>query len=1675
MAMEPGGRADKLGNEYERLWVVYQLLCVLRNEVTAVTWEPAGQDAEGIDVLVGLPDGTQSHQSCKRENAGYGKWTLSHLRGRGVLDAAKSHLSKGPNHRFVFVSRDRCPELYDLAARAGGCGGQAHVDYDALPAGLRRCFHQLGQYWGFDPESSPADRATVFRMLTACETRADDIKLLEDHVRALAESTVDADPDVTRTLLADFAVHKLGTRLDRKQLEELLKTKNLALRGSVSRDSIKAAIQSLQTGFIDSIKAYLIRDQLIRREEATRLIDAVTANETDRPRLVMVHGRAGIGKSGVLFELAHALQERGVPFLPIRLDRKVPVGSADRFGRDVCGLHSSPARTLESFAGRDRSVLILDQLDALRWTATHTDRPMDVVTEIVREALNPLCRADITVVIVCRTFDLEDDPRIAHLKSLAKLVSIEIGLLTPDATRNVVNSGQDVWASLSEAQQCLLQQPQALYLWTRLKGSGGGAPIFRTHTDLMRAFWDDLFQQRRPQNVAPDDLKQVLDQLVAQMDRAGRLTAPASLIHASKADVVRFLQSSGILRVDDRSQCVFTHQSYFDFLVADDLNRRLLSGAVNLSDWLHASDQSLFRRDQLRQVLALQRDDDPHAYLGAIEALLRDDQIRFHLKHLITRLLGQAEPPIPGEVDLIIRLLDGKEWREPIFGQVLWNKPAWFAALDERGLWARWLDSEDEALVDMALRMMGFMSRHFGDRLAALLRPYISRDDPWPQRVAGALTRGDMDQESDSVFGLRVALIRRGHNSIGRLWWEALAKKHPRRCMRLLELRLRLLTKSGRALRSGQSDELASTGIEANGRDEAKWLRKAAARCPRLVWNRVATICRPLARLHRWAQRNHDLTDFRSPTSQLSDQSRDAMKLCEQVLVAGGRSLARRRPQVLEDLVAAWDSRPHPKCIERPLLRSMEALPDSKADYAIDWLIAKSRRLRIGDLLDRASEQEPARRLIARFALHCSDPVASRLERAIFNYRDPDLKRMLKYDHERMMQGHYYPNHHGRAQYLLASAIPVARLTALHKDQLGVWQRKFGKAPLGRGVRSYGGFVKSTIPTDRLHRLTDEHWLRIAGSDWSEKRYRHKVMGPGHLGEAGHEHFANDMGAMARRQPSRFAKLALRLAKNAPSNYLQQILRAFEQKDPSDVLTKAKEQNKDKPERVPPLERELASWRSATREEIEAVIERVGFPEDSETAKVICWLIEKRDDIDWSQSTIDLVARLASTHPDPAPDHYALEHHDSHDRSKMAPDVPGSGLNCVRGTAALAMGNLLFADQSLYKTLKETIIALTLDANIAVRAAAVATCCPILNINRDQAVEHFLSICTSADDRVFLSQYLGRFLSCALWSHQKQLIPVVERMARSEIDEVAKRGAAWAAAAWVYKGWCDGLLADCRTGSPAQRQGVAEVAGQCPWESETADARLELLPAFFNDDDKDVRHNAAQVFWKGEPWQDDRLMDLALRFIESRAFAEDPTPIIHGLADTQGSLLRCAAVIHAVADQFAGLLAIAARDMSKGVAGDVPAVRPGHDVYIDNHDRMCGTECVRQPPVKSCARRPAMSWAFQQVRVDGKSATPGSSCGWMSGLGLWRGSLCVSLCLTRTCHRTLQPTLHKDDAGRRLLAKLHCRPVDQAVSDQRRACASVRRSGCQALQAWAARSDCSARRTPGPASSCRRG
>jgi len=57
MSQIQGGRADKFGNAFERLWIVHLALDVVEGRATSIKWEPLGPEGAGVECVVSRSDG----------------------------------------------------------------------------------------------------------------------------------------------------------------------------------------------------------------------------------------------------------------------------------------------------------------------------------------------------------------------------------------------------------------------------------------------------------------------------------------------------------------------------------------------------------------------------------------------------------------------------------------------------------------------------------------------------------------------------------------------------------------------------------------------------------------------------------------------------------------------------------------------------------------------------------------------------------------------------------------------------------------------------------------------------------------------------------------------------------------------------------------------------------------------------------------------------------------------------------------------------------------------------------------------------------------------------------------------------------------------------------------------------------------------------------------------------------------------------------------------------------------------------------------------------------------------------------------------------------------------------------------------------------------------------------
>ncbi len=303
----------------------------------------------------------------------------------------------------------------------------------------------------------------------------------------------------------------------------------------------------------------------------------------------------------------------------------------------------------------------------------------------------------------------------------------------------------------------MLRNAFTLALWVDIARRSEPPLHFASRTHLLRAYWEQQRKAVRIERGLRDaDVNALLDQLVSYLDRERRLDAPRVLLN-SHTVAAEALLSLGLLQ-QQGGRVRFAHQAHADYLIAQRVVSKILAEGTKILQWLEG-DQSLFRREQVRQVLQMLRDDDPSTYVQAMAELLSSSDIRFHLRHLAVQVLRQVDDPLTAEVDLVVEVLQAGELTEYLSQHLLAYSPLWTRAILERGLVSPWLRSSNSALRSMALGVLGSCSEQLGDMIAAIALPVL-RETGYASREIARLLPHDVATDSPSIFEERLKLAR---------------------------------------------------------------------------------------------------------------------------------------------------------------------------------------------------------------------------------------------------------------------------------------------------------------------------------------------------------------------------------------------------------------------------------------------------------------------------------------------------------------------------------------------------------------------------------------------------------------------------------------------------------------------------------------------------------------------------------------------------------------------------------------------------------------------------------------------------------------------------------------------------------------------------------------------------
>lgn len=766
-----GGQADKYGNRFEGRWTTHCLADVLRGAVERIDLEPPGDAGEGVEFVL-YRGGRVEHHQVKSGRSG-GQWTVQRLAREGVLRHFESKLTADTGCSCVLVTEAPADALHGLTQAARS--SSSVQDFESrLNEDLRIAWQQIKVAW---PSLTPDEAAAAL-------ARVHDIQWSEEALRTLLtvelEALLEGPADMSIAVLAQYALDRLSGSVIALDVWAHLDGLGIGPTDWAHDASVAQAVNDAVDRYLRPHREEAILGATIPRAEVDEVHRLLTI---DIPGVVLVTGEGGIGKSAVAAQVVEALVSEGLPVLPLRADLLAPTMLPRGVG-DQLGLPGSPPAVLGGISADRRSVLVLDQLDSVSLTSGRHPELWQCLREVIEEARY---QRDMSVLIVCRRFDLENDDRLRTLRASdgGPATVVQVGPLSDETVGEVVASAGLSAQDLRPSQRELLAVPLHLRLLTLVASESGERTLnFETAKDLYDRFWEHK-RQRVSDRMAPRTARWA-DVLVAASDAMSQresLSIPRSSLDAF-GDEVPFLLSEHVL-VEEGGRVAFFHQGFFDYVFA----RAFRSHPEDLLSYLLETDQGLFRRAQVKQVLGYERDEEEEErYLRDLESMMNDSRIRFHLKRAALDHLMTVPDPSHEEWAILERGLEsGGEIKQHIL-DLLSGSPAWFDLVVDRGAIAAWLSSKDDERISEAVTILGRIQRSRPTKVAALLTPFIGASEEWNRRLLWLIQWADLAIDR-SFLDFFLQLLEsgalddaRGPIAVNSDFWSliyGLSKKHP--------------------------------------------------------------------------------------------------------------------------------------------------------------------------------------------------------------------------------------------------------------------------------------------------------------------------------------------------------------------------------------------------------------------------------------------------------------------------------------------------------------------------------------------------------------------------------------------------------------------------------------------------------------------------------------------------------------------------------------------------------------------------------------------------------------------------------------------------------------------------------------------------------------------------------
>ena len=751
MPYESGGRADKLGNKYEFNWIVLKFIDIISEKIDAIKVEAIGEEEVGVDVWVRYSNGITEAQQCKGRNASKDYWTLSDLNSRGILKYWKLHLSRDLTTKVSLVSPLPFTNFSDLIYRAKtNDNAQSFIDYQVNTSSeIKNLFDNYVNNLGFSKEK---DIPKIINFLSRTVIRQDPSPENEEFIKDMISQYFIGDAASIKSKFINLILQGeiYGRWLSFQDLEKFIKNEKIEFRNLARDDRIMPRIHILNDEYKNSFKTLdsglKIRTQF---DECKKYIQ--------EGKSIIIHGKAGNGKSGLTENIIDWCNKSNILHLDLKLDCYIPEGTAQEWGEKL-GFPASISYCLNAFSKEDNTVLILDQLDALRWTARNSKSSLATCLELIREIrnLNSERENKISIIFVCRTYDLENDNGIKALfenKSKDDTESwhkVEVNELLENEVEEILGSK---YHSFPNKLKQLLRTPSNLYIWEQINNKEEYYQITSTY-NLVDKWWRDLSVKCHDASLIEDNLSDLKEKFVKLFTDTGETVfSKRRLLGNERA--LRYLTSQGML-TEHSNKVSFVHQSFLDCFVAE---RMILDYYTNsdVNDILgNKTQQNPTRRYQFQIFLQSLLEESEKDFLNFGTRLIKSDNVRFNFKYVFFEILGSIQEPSKKILDYIAELIQETEYRNHLCQTVISSHKLYVNFLVEEGIFKKWFD-ENRILV---INLLSSISPNYTTESIKFIKSSIANSDD--KNEWRSCFFNDYHNDSEEFFKVRLYYWKSG-------------------------------------------------------------------------------------------------------------------------------------------------------------------------------------------------------------------------------------------------------------------------------------------------------------------------------------------------------------------------------------------------------------------------------------------------------------------------------------------------------------------------------------------------------------------------------------------------------------------------------------------------------------------------------------------------------------------------------------------------------------------------------------------------------------------------------------------------------------------------------------------------------------------------------------------------